>query len=53
MRKRFTLEEALQLLEDALKQKDTLHPDDELNYLVDAQIVQCSRLIKAFQKYPK
>lgn len=52
MRVKMTKQEALQLLEGAVKQKDHMHKDDELMYLVENQIVILERLIEAFEKYP-
>jgi len=52
MRVKMTKQEALQLLEGAVRQKEQLHPEDELLYLVDNQIVILENLIRAFEKYP-
>lgn len=52
MRIKMTKQEALQLLEGAVKQKEQLHPDDELMYLVRSQIKILENLIGAFEKHP-
>lgn len=52
MRVKMTKQEALQLLEGAIRQKEQLHPQDELMYLVENQIMILKTLINAFEKYP-
>jgi len=52
MRVKMTKQEALQLLEGAERQREQLHPEDELMYLVENQIVILLSLIRAFEKYP-
>lgn len=52
MRVKMTKQEALQLLEGAVKQKECMHHDDELMYLVENQIMILESLIRAFEKYP-
>lgn len=52
MRVKMTKQEALLLLESAVKQKEQLHTEDELMYLVEHQIAILQSLIRAFEKYP-
>lgn len=51
MRQCMTYEEALQGYEEAVEHQKRLHPDDELQYLVKAQVEQYRRLVEAFKKH--
>lgn len=51
MRIRMTYEEALEGFQEATEHLAKLHPDDELVYLVKAQVEQFKRLVEAFEKH--
>lgn len=51
MRVRMTYEEALEGFQEAVEHQKRLHPDDELQYLVKAQVESYRRLVEAFKKH--